>query len=241
MPRRGRSSDTGAKSSLDSFEGMRRLLIMVASAACAIAVLAIFFSLSQISAANSIAETFATEYTEVVVASHTIEAGTVVTESDFEVASVPVDMVPEDASSNIADYVTGGYTQITLTEGVPVSRSAITQSTSSGSFASSLQSGTVAMMISLSTASSLDPLISVGDYVNVVGTTADDEENAIRVSNVKVLALDDNYGTETLTNSEGYSTVTLELTPEEAVQIGEMETLYLVLLPTESTTDEATE
>lgn len=230
-------------SALDSFEGMRRILIIITSIASAVAVVAIVFAISKINTANSIAERFATEYAQTVVATRTIEPGTVVTESDFAVASVPREMIPEDASANIADYVTGGYAQTLLSEGVPVSLSAITQSTASTSFAASLQPGTVAMMVSFSNASALSPLINVGDYVNVIGTTADDEEgeNEVQFSNVKVLALDANYGTESLSNSDGYSMVTLELTLDQAVQMGEMSSLYLVLLPSEATTSEDAE
>ncbi len=219
----------GTGGMLGSYDSMRRVLIIVASVASAVAVVALLFSLWQYTQATALMAEYEDEYTEVVVPVSDISAGTAVSASNFTVVSVPANLVPSDASANIEDYV-GGVTLINLTAGVPVSLSAVTQTSASASFADSLESGTVAMSISISGASALSPLIQVGDHVAVIATS--NGVTSVVFEDLEVLALDSNYGTSS-TSSSSYSMVTLKVTEEEAITLSQLSNVTLLLIPTE--------
>ncbi len=81
----------------------------------------------------------------------------------------------------------------------------------------------------------MSPLLKPGDYVTVTATFKSGNgttQQTVNYQNVKVLATDATLqSTDGSSQSSGYSTITLELTPEQLSEIGTADSISLAAQP----------
>lgn len=219
----------GRRNAGESYDSMRRSLVIVACFSIAIAVGAMLFSSYRTMQAQELIESEKANQRTVLVATREIAPGETIGASDLAEAAVPLAYVPVDAVTiDAADTLIGKRVTARLSPGVPVSASVVRESASPASLASAIADGRVALSLSLDEASGVSPLLHVGDMVDVISQT--DDVWSTLVSSVRVLALDEKLGSE---KTEGYSRVTLELTLEDAVFVSAAERVRLALHPAE--------
>lgn len=213
----------------ESYDGMRRSLVIVACFSIAVAVGAMLFSSYRTMQAQELIESEKANQRAVLVATREIAPGEAIGASDLAEAAVPLAFIPVDAVTiDAADTLIGKRVTVRLSPGVPVSASAVRESSSPATLASAVGDGHVALSLSLDEASGVSPLLHVGDMVDVISQT--NEVWSTLISSVRVLALDEKLGSEKI---EGYSRVTLELTLEDAVVVSAADRVRLVLRPAE--------
>ena len=198
---------------------------------------------SEIDANNRIAEAFSGT-TEVVAATKTIRAGDEISASDLAFVSVP--------NSTVAD---GAITKKSINDSskTPVGRvatqyiakgSQLTNASTAGkdnpeSLAAAIGDGMEAVTISVDVQSGMGGMLRVNDRVKVIqpndGSLGGDGFTVIADS-VRIAALDGNFSSGS-GSSDGYSTVTLEVTPEQAGKIRTAGGLTLTLPSSADTTE----
>lgn len=166
---------------------------------------------------------------EAVVAARDIDPGTVLTEADLKVATVPGDFAPSDLAKGL-DELLGKKTITTQTAGMAVPLSSIATSTSPAGLPTAIGDGMLGVMVSLATDAAASPLLSVGDRVDVLGTVSDGAATSTQVlaQDVRVIALD---GRLTGDGGDGYTLVTLELDPESANRVTAAGDIHLAVRP----------
>lgn len=217
----------GRRSSSESYDSMRRSLVIVACFSIAVAVGAMLFSSYRTMQAQELIDSQKANQRAVLVATREIAPGEALAASDLTEAAVPSALVPVDAVSvEEADTLLGKRVTVRLSPGIPVSASAVRQSALPATLASAVAEGHVALSLSLDEASGVSPLLHVGDMVDVISLA--DSTWSTLISSVRVLALDEKLGSE---KTDGYSRVTLELTLEDAVFVSAAERVRLALHP----------
>lgn len=215
---------------LDQYNRIRRALVFISCISIAIAVLALLYATFQISQANAIKGENSDATREVVVAAADIPLGDVIEASDLTTERVPTRYVPADAvSAEESASLLGKVALVPVSKGIPLSQGFVQGSDVPGSLASSITNeNLVALSLALDDASGLSPLLHVGDRVDIVSvsTVNDVAISTVLVSDVRVLALDGSIGA---TPAEGYSRVSLELTPSEALEVSKASSVRLVL------------
>lgn len=217
-------------------EKRRRQLSWLCGACAAVAVGSLAFAAVEFTVAQDTVAKTQADMIEIVVPKETIKAGTPITADMLEEAQVPKRFAPSDAAdeSNKSDLI-GKAPVGDLTKGVPISMSTVQGSSNPSSISLALASGHVARTFSLDAAASMSPLLKPGDYVTVTATFKagnGSTQQTVAYQNVKVLATDATLqSSDGSSQSAGYSTVTLELTPEQLSEIGTADSISLAAQP----------
>ena len=217
-------------------EKRRRQLSWLCGACAAVAVGSLAFAAVEFTVAQDTVAKSQADMIEIVVPKETIKAGTPITADMLEETQVPKRYTPSDAAdaSNKSDLI-GKAPVGSLTKGVPISMSTVQGSSNPSSISLALASGHVARTFSLDAAASMSPLLKPGDYVTVTATFKagnGSTQQTVAYQNVKVLATDATLqSSDGSSQSAGYSTVTLELTPEQLSEIGSADSISLAAQP----------
>ena len=245
-----KDKDAGSKRKVreDPSVAQRRRLSRVCGACVGVTVISLGLSGAMLASANSLRDRLIGNTENVVTVSQDVTAGTTLDASKLEVTAVPKAFVPSDAIvasgtddaavKEATDKVSGRRALAHLTAGNPISGSTISTPDSPTALAQVPAQGSVAYMISLDTANGLAPFLRVGDKVDVY-SGSDQVTPQKLFGGVRVIALD---GSLTGGGTNTYSTVTLELTDSEALQlfnVGDVagSTLHLALTPEASLVD----
>ena len=217
-------------------EKRRRQLSWLCGACAAVAVGSLAFAAVEFTVAQDTVAKTQSNMVEIVVPKDTIKAGTPITADMLEEAQVPKRYVPADAADESSKSDLIGKSPVgDLSKGVPISMSTVQGSSNPSSISLALASGHVARTFSLDAAASMSPLLKPGDYVTVTATFKSGNgttQQTVNYQNVKVLATDATLqSTDGSSQSSGYSTITLELTPEQLSEIGTADSISLAAQP----------
>ena len=198
---------------------------------------------SEIDANNRIAEAFSGT-TEVVAATKTIHAGDEISASDLAFVSVPNSTVADgaitkkdidDSSKTPVGRVATQY----IAKGSQLTNASTAGKDNPESLAAAIGDGMEAVTISVDAQSGMGGMLRVNDRVKVIqpndGSLGGDWFTVIADS-VRIAALDGNFSSGS-GSSDGYSTVTLEVTPEQAGKIRTAGGLTLTLPSSADTTE----
>lgn len=232
----GGKKEKDSSSKIVTPEKRRRQLSWLCGACAAVAVGSLAFAAVEFTVAQDTVAKSQSDMIEIVVPKETIKAGTPITADMLEETQVPKRYAPSDATdaSNKSDLI-GKAPVGNLTKGVPISMSTVQGSSNPSSISLALASGHVARTFSLDAAASMSPLLKPGDYVTVTATFKagnGSTQQTVAYQNVKVLATDATLqSSDGSSQSAGYSTVTLELTPEQLSEIGSADSISLAAQP----------
>lgn len=184
------------------------------------------------SIASNLTQKYEGDLVSVVVAQKDVAAGQTVSAADVSVQQVPRTYAPSQAAADANDVV-GHQSIVPLSTGTPVSLSYV-QGATGDTLASALADGHVAYMLDASGAQALSPLIKVGDEVNLM--VGDGASSTTMLDHVKVIALDGSLKNAADGSTSSYSTVTLDVTAEQAAQlfdtIGQAQASWRLVMPT---------
>ena len=194
---------------------------------------------SQADAAGRIDAAFAgTE--QVVVLSQGLSAGELIEESDLAIANVPAQLVAEGALTP-ADLENPKTSPVgRLAASFAAKGSQVTSATAAGegnpaSLADSIAAGYEAVTVPVDSASGMAGMLREGDTVRVL-VSADDEVGGTGVKIVSDGARIAAIGADFSASASGdYSTVTLELTPEQAEIVRGADSAVTLTLPSSAT------
>lgn len=243
--RRGAATPNGP-----SLTGMEKIAVKVSrlqKVTAGLAVIAVIAGgvavVSEIDANNRIAEAFSGT-TEVVAATKTIRAGEEISASDLAFVSVPNSTVADgaitkkdidDASKTPVGRVATQY----IAKGSQLTNASTAGKDNPESLAAAIGDGMEAVTISVDAQSGMGGMLRVNDRVKVIqpndGSLGGDGFTVIADS-VRIAALDGNFSSGS-GSSDGYSTVTLEVTPEQAGKIRTAGGLTLTLPSSADTTE----
>ena len=243
--RRGAASPNGP-----SLTGMEKIAVKVSrlqKVTAGLAVIAVIAGgvavVSEIDANNRIAEAFSGT-TEVVAATKTIHAGDEISASDLAFVSVPNSTVADgaitkkdidDSSKTPVGRVATQY----IAKGSQLTNASTAGKDNPESLAAAIRDGMEAVTISVDAQSGMGGMLRVNDRVKVIqpndGSLGGDGLTVIADS-VRIAALDGNFSSGS-GSSDGYSTVTLEVTPEQAGKIRTAGGLTLTLPSSADTTE----
>lgn len=243
--RRGAATTNGP-----SLTGMEKIAVKVSrlqKVTGGLAVIAVIAGgvavVSEIDANNRIAEAFSGT-TEVVAATKTIRAGEEISASDLAFVSVPNSTVADgaitkkdidDSSKTPVGRVATQY----IAKGSQLTNASTAGKDNPESLAAAIGDGMEAVTISVDAQSGMGGMLRVNDRVKVIqpndGSLGDDGFTVIADS-VRIAALDGNFSSGS-GSSDGYSTVTLEVTPEQAGKIRTAGGLTLTLPSSADTTE----
>ena len=213
-------------------EAAKKRLTTVAGACIAVAIASVAVSGWMFAKSSDALNRVEGNLVKAVVATRDIPAGTILSDADLEIGSVPRDFSPTDAADKLEDLV-GKKTITDQTKGMAVPASSVAGSHDPASLPAAITEGYVGMMISLEPANALSPLSSVGDKVDVLGGASDGvvASTALLAENVRIIALDSNLSEGP---SEGYQYVTVEVTRDQALAIASSQSVRLVARPLET-------
>lgn len=243
--RRGAASPNGP-----SLTGMEKIAVKVSrlqKVTAGLAVIAVLAGgvavVSEIDANNRIEEAFSGT-TEVVAATKTILAGDEISASDLAFVSVPNSTVADgaitkkdidDSSKTPVGRVATQY----IAKGSQLTNASTAGKDNPESLAAAIGDGMEAVTISVDAQSGMGGMLRVNDRVKVIqpndGSLGGDGFTVIADS-VRIAALDGNFSSGS-GSSDGYSTVTLEVTPEQAGKIRTAGGLTLTLPSSADTTE----
>lgn len=233
-----------------SLTGMEKIAVKVSrlqKVTAGLAVIAVIAGgvavVSEIDANNRIAEAFSGT-TEVVAATKTIRAGDEISASDLAFVSVPNSTVADgaitkkdidDSSKTPVGRVATQY----IAKGSQLTNASTAGKDNPESLAAAIGDGMEAVTISVDAQSGMGGMLRVNDRVKVIqpndGSLGGDGFTVIADS-VRIAALDGNFSSGS-GSSDGYSTVTLEVTPEQAGKIRTAGGLTLTLPSSADTTE----
>lgn len=213
-------------------EAAKKRLTTVAGACIAVAIASVAVSAWMFAKSSDALNRVEGNLVKAVVATRDIPAGTILSDADLEIGSVPRDFSPTDAADKLEDLI-GKKTITDQTKGMAVPASSVAGSHDPASLPAAITEGYVGMMISLEPANALSPLSSVGDKVDVLGGASDGvvASTALLAENVRIIALDSNLSEGP---SEGYQYVTVEVTRDQALAIASSQSIRLVARPLET-------
>ena len=233
-----------------SLTGMEKIAVKVSrlqKVTAGLAVIAVLAGgvavVSEIDANIRIAEAFSGT-TEVVAATKTIHAGDEISASDLAFVSVPNSTVAggaitkkdiDDSSKTPVGRVATQY----IAKGSQLTNASTAGKDNPESLAAAIGDGMEAVTISVDAQSGMGGMLRVNDRVKVIqpndGSLGGDGFTVIADS-VRIAALDGNFSSGS-GSSDGYSTVTLEVTPEQAGKIRTAGGLTLTLPSSADTTE----
>ena len=243
--RRGAASPNGP-----SLTGMEKIAVKVSrlqKVTAGLAVIAVLAGgvavVSEIDANNRIEEAFSGT-TEVVATTKTIRAGDEISASDLAFVSVPNSTVADgaitkkdidDSSKTPVGRVATQY----IAKGSQLTNASTAGKDNPESLAAAIGDGMEAVTISVDAQSGMGGMLRVNDRVKVIqpndGSLGGDGFTVIADA-VRIAALDGNFSSGS-GSSDGYSTVTLEVTPEQAGKIRTAGGLTLTLPSSADTTE----
>jgi len=243
--RRGAATTNGP-----SLTGMEKIAVKVSrlqKVTAGLAVIAVIAGgvavVSEIDANNRIAKAFSGT-TEVVAATKTIRAGEEISASDLAFVSVPNSTVADgaitkkdidDSSKTPVGRVATQY----IAKGSQLTNASTAGKDNPESLAAAIGDGMEAVTISVDAQSGMGGMLRVNDRVKVIqpndGSLGGDGL-AVIADSVRIAALDGNFSSGS-GSSDGYSTVTLEVTPEQAGKIRTAGGLTLTLPSSADTTE----
>lgn len=196
----------------------RRRLTVVSGVCAALAVAGLGLGAWQTATARQYAETYESNLVEVVSTQADVAAGDVIETSNLVTVKVPKNLAPADAvKADESGLIAGHRACANITAGNAISASTVQASAVASTITHAPDSDKVAYMVALDGSASMSPLLHVGDVVDIL-TGSDGNETDFVAEKVKILALD-----AAMSNSSeasgGYSTVTLELTSEQAKEL----------------------
>lgn len=151
----------------------------------------------------------------VVVATQQIDAGSSITEDKLEIKEVPQAYVSSGAVSKAEDFV-GQVALTRIDQGTQLTSSVIAAAKDASSLAAAITPGYKAVTVSVDEVQGYSGLIKVGDTVDVLSneSSLNGGNGALTriTGNASVIAL----GSSLAGSDSSYSTVTLEVTPNEA-------------------------
>lgn len=233
-----------------SLTGMEKIAVKVSrlqKVTAGLAVIAVLAGgvavVSEIDANNRIAEAFSGT-TEIVAATKAIHAGDEISASDLAFVSVPNSTVADgaitkkdidDSSKTPVGRVATQY----IAKGSQLTNASTAGKDNPESLAAAIGDGMEAVTISVDAQSGMGGMLRVNDRVKVIqpndGSLGGDGFTVIADS-VRIAALDGNFSSGS-GSSDGYSTVTLEVTPEQAGKIRTAGGLTLTLPSSADTTE----
>lgn len=233
-----------------SLTGMEKIAVKVSrlqKVTAGLAVIAVLAGgvavVSEIDANYRIEEAFSGT-TEVVAATKTIRAGDEISASDLAFVSVPNSTVADgaitkkdidDSSKTPVGRVATQY----IAKGSQLTNASTAGKDNPESLAAAIGDGMEAVTISVDAQSGMGGMLRVNDRVKVIqpndGSLGGDGFTVIADS-VRIAALDGNFSSGS-GSSDGYSTVTLEVTPEQAGKIRTAGGLTLTLPSSADTTE----
>lgn len=185
-----------------------KMLAVSCAALCALTVgTAIWAGANVSGAAGEVARYKATARTAVV-ATAAIPSGTVVGAEDVRLADVPETYLAEGAAEDLASVV-GKTATANIPANAQVAQSNLAGEGNATALAEAVEPGFVAASIAVNSETGVAGLVRQGDYVDVLA------EGGAVVQGARVLALDAQLAGE-ITQ---YSTVTLEVTAEQAADV----------------------
>lgn len=213
-------------------EAAKKRLTTVTGACIAVAIASVAVSAWMFAKSSDALNRVEGNLVKAVVATRDIPAGTILSDADLKIGSVPRDFSPTDAAEKLEDLV-GKKTITDQTKGMAVPASSVAGSHDPASLPAAITEGYVGMMISLEPANALSPLSSVGDKVDVLGGASDGvvASTALLAENVRIIALDSNLSEGP---SEGYQYVTVEVTRDQALAIASSQSVRLIARPLET-------
>lgn len=199
-------------------ESHRKRLTIMCGVFAAIAVGSVAFGAAELASANGIKNAIYGTTTPVVVLTGDVSGGSVIQESQLKIADVPTTYVPSDAATEISQ-VAGKTAVVNLHANSAISQNSITGSENATSLDVAVSAGNVGYMTSLSGAAAASPMVKPGDRVDIM--TSDKDGNAsMFATGVRVLAVDGKLADDKSGN--GYSTMTFDLTPQQAADLFEL-------------------
>lgn len=190
-------------------------LSRTATAAVAAAALGVTFGIYSLASANAEIAKTKEGMVNVVVAAQQIDAGSTITDDKVKIVEVPEAYVSSGAVSETDGFV-GQVALTRIDSGTQVTPSVVAGSNGSGSLSSALHQNYKAVTIAVDEVQGFAGLLKVGDTVDVLSN-----ENSLNggsgsltriTSNAVVIAL----GSSLADSDSSYSTVTLEVMPNEA-------------------------
>lgn len=163
----------------------------------------------------------AVPHNDVVIARNTIPAHTKISAEMLEVRSFPVDMIHPEAGSDISLFV-GGITRSEIVRGEQVLTSRVYTEERRGTLSFRIPENMRAVSIPVDEVTGVSGYIAPGDKVDVLVTIEDEEINEGAATtftlfqNISVLAIGEIPREVEDDTSRLVSTVTLEVTPEQA-------------------------
>lgn len=243
--RRGAASPNGP-----SLTGMEKIAVKVSrlqKVTAGLAVIAVLAGgvavVSEIDANNRIEEAFSGT-TEVVAATKTILAGDEISASDLAFVSVPNSTVADgaitkkdidDSSKTPVGRVATQY----IAKGSQLTNASTAGKDNPESLAAAIGDGMEAVTISVDAQSGMGGMLRVNDRVKVIqpnDCSLGGDGFTVIADSVRIAALDGNFSSGS-GSSDGYSTVTLEVTPEQAGKIRTAGGLTLTLPSSADTTE----
>ncbi|RRU12799.1 Flp pilus assembly protein CpaB [Stenotrophomonas sp. 278] len=162
------------------------------------------------------------ETVQVAVPKADMEPGAIVTISDLAVREVPADLPPADVVTpdNVNEY-SGRMLRAPVREGAPLGASALVPLYDQ--FSRVIGKGNVGYTLQVDETNSISGMIAPGDHVDIL-LTVEQEQTGARVlpllEDVNVLATGNRVGeTPVADEDQGYSNITLELTPQQAQRL----------------------
>lgn len=207
-----------------------RTLTRLTAVLGALAIGAVVFALATFASAQARLSSVDTETAPVCTAVQAIKAGTVIEANMLTLQDVPVPLAAEGAIGTREEAV-GKLAVEPIPANGQITASALASSEPAASLAGALDAGSRAISVAVDAETGLAGLIRHGDRVDVLS-----EGRAI-VENAKVIAVDSSLS-ETL---EEYATVTVQVSPEDAIAIQAAQELAPVRLSMRSAADALTE
>lgn len=207
-----------------------RTLTRLTAVLGALAIGAVVFALATFASAQARLSSVDTETAPVCTAVQAIKAGTVIEANMLTLQDVPVPLAAEGAIGTREEAV-GKLAVEPIPANGQITAGALASSEPAASLAGALDAGSRAISVAVDAETGLAGLIRHGDRVDVLS-----EGRAI-VENAKVIAVDSSLS-ETL---EEYATVTVQVSPEDAIAIQAAQELAPVRLSMRSAADALTE
>lgn len=207
-----------------------RTLTRLTAVLGALAIGAVVFALATFASAQARLSSVDTETAPVCTAVQAIKAGTVIEANMLTLQDVPVPLAAEGAIGTREEAV-GKLAVEPIPANGQITAGALASSEPAASLAGALDAGSRAISVAVDAETGLAGLIRHGDRVDVLS-----EGRAI-VENAKVIAVDSSLS-ETL---EEYATVTVQVSPKDAIAIQAAQELAPVRLSMRSAADALTE
>lgn len=208
--------------------GDGRKLALFCGAMAAVTVFSIGFSAVTFTTGQDMIDAASRDMVSCIVPTEDAPSGTILTEDMLETIQVPAAFVPTDAATKIQDIV-GRAAVTNLTEGVPVSLSAIVASPDPADITTAISKGHVAKMFALEGASAMSPFLSPGDYVTI--TYAIEGSGIVEtrtMEHVRIVAV----GAQLSGNpTDDYTSLTFELTPQQVDELSHASDMFVTAEP----------